>query len=317
MCESCDSRFSCVGNLIKHRKSRPETCGQPQFKNNTKAAPRATSASFNKNAPIKLPAVYLPKIARGPYNTKAIQEVENNPGLRINKVELITEDIKQPPEVMIQTIDDDDENKYLNFDYLLNEEKLEGGATIFKQEKVECNDSMHEYISDSYSWHDQNTTTPSLDAHIPGLKIELIEKPDEGGSIPISDDDDAPLVKYKRPLVKKNIKKSKQATIKRKLVPNSTATVTIKKVEQGGGGGMKTRPQPPIHIKLQNLSSDSSDSDDSDFTVNDNLYRDGLERQKKRVEEAEKVLEEHFKKLEFDTYECKQCPKQYTTKPFM
>lgn len=31
-CECCDSRFSCVGNLIKHKKIRPDTCGLPIYK---------------------------------------------------------------------------------------------------------------------------------------------------------------------------------------------------------------------------------------------------------------------------------------------
>lgn len=43
LCEGCGSRFSCIGNLIKHRKSRPKTCGLPQFCKNTKIAPRASS----------------------------------------------------------------------------------------------------------------------------------------------------------------------------------------------------------------------------------------------------------------------------------
>jgi KRAB domain-containing zinc finger protein len=32
-CECCGQSFSCVGNLIKHRKVRPETCGLPIYSN--------------------------------------------------------------------------------------------------------------------------------------------------------------------------------------------------------------------------------------------------------------------------------------------
>lgn len=44
-CESCASRFSCIGNLIKHRKARPDSCGLPQFAKNSKIAPRASIKS--------------------------------------------------------------------------------------------------------------------------------------------------------------------------------------------------------------------------------------------------------------------------------
>lgn len=43
VCEACESRFSCIGNLIKHRRARPDTCGLPQYSNNSKCAPRASS----------------------------------------------------------------------------------------------------------------------------------------------------------------------------------------------------------------------------------------------------------------------------------
>lgn len=43
ICNCCGNRFSCIGNLIKHRKTRPDTCGQPQYSNNSKAAPRPSS----------------------------------------------------------------------------------------------------------------------------------------------------------------------------------------------------------------------------------------------------------------------------------
>lgn len=33
ICECCSSTFSCVGNLIKHRKVRPGSCGQPIYTN--------------------------------------------------------------------------------------------------------------------------------------------------------------------------------------------------------------------------------------------------------------------------------------------
>lgn len=42
ICEGCGNRFSCIGNLIKHRRSRPDSCGLPQFKNK-KIAPRASA----------------------------------------------------------------------------------------------------------------------------------------------------------------------------------------------------------------------------------------------------------------------------------
>lgn len=40
--ECCSSQFSCVGNLIKHRKARPETCGLSKY-SNRKCAPRAST----------------------------------------------------------------------------------------------------------------------------------------------------------------------------------------------------------------------------------------------------------------------------------
>lgn len=40
--ECCSSQFSCVGNLIKHRKARPETCGLSKY-SNKKCAPRAST----------------------------------------------------------------------------------------------------------------------------------------------------------------------------------------------------------------------------------------------------------------------------------
>uniref|UniRef100_A0A1I8PFN3 C2H2-type domain-containing protein n=1 Tax=Stomoxys calcitrans TaxID=35570 RepID=A0A1I8PFN3_STOCA len=30
-CKCCSSRFSCYSNLIKHRRNRPDTCGQPEY----------------------------------------------------------------------------------------------------------------------------------------------------------------------------------------------------------------------------------------------------------------------------------------------
>lgn len=41
-CECCSRQFSCIGNLIKHRRTRPETCGLPKYKN-IKCAPRAST----------------------------------------------------------------------------------------------------------------------------------------------------------------------------------------------------------------------------------------------------------------------------------
>lgn len=32
-CQHCHSTFSCIGNLIKHRKVRPDTCGLPKYTN--------------------------------------------------------------------------------------------------------------------------------------------------------------------------------------------------------------------------------------------------------------------------------------------
>lgn len=39
-CLNCEKKFSCIGNLIKHRKTRVDTCGLPQFCSNVKVAPR-------------------------------------------------------------------------------------------------------------------------------------------------------------------------------------------------------------------------------------------------------------------------------------
>lgn len=41
-CQCCGNQFSCIGNLIKHRKIRPQTCGLPQY-TNIKCAPRAST----------------------------------------------------------------------------------------------------------------------------------------------------------------------------------------------------------------------------------------------------------------------------------
>lgn len=43
ICSACDKLFSCVGNLIKHRRARPQTCGLPKYNVNTKCAPRPSS----------------------------------------------------------------------------------------------------------------------------------------------------------------------------------------------------------------------------------------------------------------------------------
>lgn len=47
-CEGCTSRFSCIGNLIKHRRTRPETCGLPKYRTNVKVAPRASAKNPKK-----------------------------------------------------------------------------------------------------------------------------------------------------------------------------------------------------------------------------------------------------------------------------
>lgn len=42
ICECCGQKFSCVGNLIKHRRVRPQSCGLPKY-TNAKCAPRAST----------------------------------------------------------------------------------------------------------------------------------------------------------------------------------------------------------------------------------------------------------------------------------
>jgi hypothetical protein len=280
-------------------------------------APRATSASLNKNATIKLPTVYLPKITRGPYNKP---DIETAPGLRINKVETI-----DSKEQMVHTIDDDSGN--LNLDYLLHEEKPQtGGATIFKQEKVdETEMTESQFISETYSWQDQTSASFNDSAGIPGLKIELIEKSEDGHDfgIPISDDDDdEPLAKYRR---KSGRDKKGMAKIKKvaSRISNVSASVTIKKVMKGGNKGKhkssdskkRAAPPPPKSYTLPSSSDSSSDSD-QEYEAS---YKQRQTEQQERMEAAQKLLDEHYRKLDVDvdTYECKQCPKRYTTKPFM
>lgn len=45
-CQCCGNQFSCIGNLIKHRRIRPQTCGLPQY-SNAKCAPRASTKGNN------------------------------------------------------------------------------------------------------------------------------------------------------------------------------------------------------------------------------------------------------------------------------
>ncbi|KAG4073460.1 hypothetical protein HA402_000684 [Bradysia odoriphaga] len=70
LCEGCGSRFSCIGNLIKHRKSRPKTCGLPQFCKNTKIAPRASS---------KVPGSLTMKVSPKPPRQKKPRKSEISP----------------------------------------------------------------------------------------------------------------------------------------------------------------------------------------------------------------------------------------------
>lgn len=42
VCQCCGQKFSCVGNLIKHRRVRPQSCGLPKY-TNAKCAPRAST----------------------------------------------------------------------------------------------------------------------------------------------------------------------------------------------------------------------------------------------------------------------------------
>lgn len=41
MCQACSSCFSCITNLLKHRRVRPDSCGLPQYDGLAKCAPRA------------------------------------------------------------------------------------------------------------------------------------------------------------------------------------------------------------------------------------------------------------------------------------
>uniref|UniRef100_A0A182IPV1 C2H2-type domain-containing protein n=1 Tax=Anopheles atroparvus TaxID=41427 RepID=A0A182IPV1_ANOAO len=45
-CKCCDARFSCVGNLIKHRKLRPKTCGLPEYNPSSRVTPRPTKKTM-------------------------------------------------------------------------------------------------------------------------------------------------------------------------------------------------------------------------------------------------------------------------------
>lgn len=44
LCLACGARFSCIGNLIKHRRTRLNTCGLPQYcTESVKVAPRPSA----------------------------------------------------------------------------------------------------------------------------------------------------------------------------------------------------------------------------------------------------------------------------------
>lgn len=49
LCENCNQTFSCVGNLIKHRKLRLDTCGLPKFTNKKIFKQNNTSSEILKS----------------------------------------------------------------------------------------------------------------------------------------------------------------------------------------------------------------------------------------------------------------------------
>ncbi|XP_075149740.1 zinc finger protein 30C [Haematobia irritans] len=56
-CKCCSSRFSCYSNLIKHRRNRPDTCGQPEYdppRNRIRKFTSRIPALLNPNTEIKV-----------------------------------------------------------------------------------------------------------------------------------------------------------------------------------------------------------------------------------------------------------------------
>lgn len=50
VCKCCGSKFSCSSNLIRHRRSRPDTCGKPEFNPPKQTVRKCISLSKCKNS---------------------------------------------------------------------------------------------------------------------------------------------------------------------------------------------------------------------------------------------------------------------------
>lgn len=84
-CENCHQTFSCVGNLIKHRKVRPNTCGLPIF----------TNKKICKRAGVKCAKRNIPEII-----VDAPAEVKNEMGKALSPI--IVEERQSSQELSIQ-----------------------------------------------------------------------------------------------------------------------------------------------------------------------------------------------------------------------
>lgn len=74
-CENCHQTFSCVGNLIKHRKIRPDTCGAPQFTNKKITKNPEAFSTAMKTEEQQVPSYY--EIALLENSENNIEENEN------------------------------------------------------------------------------------------------------------------------------------------------------------------------------------------------------------------------------------------------
>lgn len=123
MCENCGHSFSCVGNLLKHRKTHADTCGQtplttnsvrnPQTKIkvliNTPESSRLKTYSLKLEKKLKLEQLIQKKQQTEEFKSEKVKdtsETENNSEKdEISKAETKTEDPESCVDNLISTIE--------------------------------------------------------------------------------------------------------------------------------------------------------------------------------------------------------------------
>lgn len=116
-CENCAQTFSCIGNLIKHRKIRPETCGLPKFTNKKKT--KRVDVQQVKTRQITISEIKEIKSAPPIDNEASYWEAEviNHEYMEpqeipiddYSKIELEVEILQEAEKEPLETFDDDDD----------------------------------------------------------------------------------------------------------------------------------------------------------------------------------------------------------------